>query len=58
MKYHHFILKPGQTASFELTYIIEDEQISEQLYYMIGNGGAEIDSSANKFIRANGDSNQ
>lgn len=58
MKYHHFILKPGETTSFELTYIIKDEQISEQLYYMIGNGGADIDSSTNRFIQANGDSNQ
>lgn len=48
---HHFILEPGQSADIQAIYIIDDEFITEDLYFLIGVAGGNADSAENKFIR-------
>lgn len=47
---HHFILKPQESAKTGLVYIIEDEYLTDELYFLVGNGGSEADRATNRFI--------
>lgn len=48
---HHFILEPGESAKLEAIYIIDDEFVTEDLYFLVGVAGGEADSAQNKFIQ-------
>lgn len=47
---HHFFLAPGESATFEEIYIIDDEHLTGELHYLLGDAGSDGDNARNKFI--------
>lgn len=47
---HHFFLEPGESATFEEIYIIDDEYLTDELCFLVGAAGSDGDNARNRFI--------
>ena len=47
---HHYILKPGDEVTLEEIFILEDEQLTDELYFLAGWAGDDYDNAQHKFI--------
>lgn len=50
-EYFKYTLDGGEKVDTLLVYLLKDENLTEDLYFMIGNGGTSIDNIENRFIK-------